>query len=230
MQEHAERSTVALVVAIEVLQHPFEEFINIVLGWIGASVDHGAAVALSVGPCNHGVHPNAWQCSIWTGTDLTVLHRLIVQCIRPHGRIGKPLRWPRAVVKQTQIFGSHKSVVARYLQERQTHTAHTLRINLGEPLKDLQLIAELALNCLHIRLAPVVGTIAMGHRVQGNLVSGIVKGIHSHIVRVFVREKEGAASWAAIGIGYITEEQLVLGIVHGIDGIIKGYGNELKVA
>jgi len=118
VQIHPEGSPTALVMPVEVLQHPVEQLVHVVLRRIHAGIDHGATIALGVGPRDHGIDPKAWNRGFWTGTYLAVLLGLVVQGVGPHGRVLELLRWPRTVVTQAQTTGCLEGVVAGNLAAR----------------------------------------------------------------------------------------------------------------
>ena len=87
VHEHGERSSVGEVMTEEVVQQ------QVVGGLLGAvvttRVDHGAMRGriLLIVIIHHGHFPHALVRILWAGMNLALLRRLVVQRVRPEGRV-----------------------------------------------------------------------------------------------------------------------------------------------
>lgn len=178
MDEHAERSPTAQIVALEVALHPLEHGLLVVL-WpvklkfqlsvrvgehktrdyhlqILARVHHRALVALQVVPAEDGRDPDVGQRRDGTIAEGTVLDRGVVQRVRPHSGVRKVLRRHGAVVVEARPLDHLERIVAGQLEQGHADTADVVPVDLGKVGNQITFVVELLHQQIHGGRLPVV--------------------------------------------------------------------------
>ncbi len=233
MEEQAQRCTVLVVVAVEVVGQEVVELIS--AENVGAGVHHGATREVLINSRvlppvqlihHHFPHSMGTSGAVLQGTMAPVGHPE-VHGVGPQGRVLQGSS-NGGVIEEGLLLHHGELVVATNPQVGSSEADNRVVSDVGKLVNNQPAASHFLGPVINSGLTPESLIVVVSDGVGSNLMTVLVHVLDRGVVGVLVGYKEGGLNLAAIGVLPLPVEDLLIEVnVVVVDGVIKGDGDHL---